>query len=76
MGGLIELIPTLGFPIIACVSVAYYFTRILEKFLERQDEEAQRHKEETDKLAEALNGNTMVLQKLIDKLDMEGIDNE
>nr|DAI95162.1 MAG TPA: hypothetical protein [Caudoviricetes sp.] len=29
------------------------------------------HKEETDKFAEALNNNTVVLQKLCDKLDSE-----
>lgn len=68
---LVELIPTLGFPIVACVAVSWYFTKIIEKFMERQDMESEKHKEETDKFAEALNANTLVLQKLCERLDRE-----
>lgn len=34
----------------------------------------QQHKEETDKLSEALNNNTIVMQRLVEKLG--GVDNE
>lgn len=52
------LISTLGFPIGMCLIMCYYINKINEA-----------HKEETDKFVEALNNNTVVLQKLCDKLD-------
>lgn len=54
------LISTLGFPIAMCLIMCYYINKINDS-----------HKEETDKFAEALNSNTIVLQKLCDKLDSE-----
>ena len=57
---LASLISTLGFPIAMCLIMCYYINKINDA-----------HKEETDKFAEALNNNTVVLQKLCDKLDSE-----
>ena len=54
------LISTLGFPIGMCLIMCYYINKINDA-----------HKEETDKFADALNSNTVVLQKLCDKLDSE-----
>lgn len=54
------LISTLGFPIAMCLIMCYYINKINDA-----------HKEETDKFAEALNNNTVVLQKLCDRLDSE-----
>lgn len=54
------LISTLGFPIGMCLIMCYYINKINDA-----------HKEESDKFAEALNNNTVVLQKLCDKLDSE-----
>lgn len=54
------LISTLGFPIGMCLIMCYYINKINVS-----------HKEETDKFSEALNNNTLVLQKLCDKLDSE-----
>lgn len=55
-----SLISTLGFPIGMCLIMCYYINKINDA-----------HKEESDKFAEALNNNTVVLQKLCDKLDSE-----
>lgn len=57
---LATLISTLGFPVAMCLIMCYYINKINDA-----------HKEETDKFAEALNNNTLVLQKLCDKLDSE-----
>lgn len=57
---LASLISSLGFPIAMCLIMCYYINKINDA-----------HKEETDKFAEALNNNTVVLQKLCDKLDSE-----
>lgn len=52
------LISTLGFPIGMCLIMCYYINKINDS-----------HKEETDNFVEALKNNTVVLQKLCDKLD-------
>ena len=55
-----SLISTLGFPIGMCLIMCYYINKINDA-----------HKAESNKFAEALNNNTVVLQKLCDKLDSE-----
>ena len=51
------LISTVGFPIAVCLICFWYINKQQEQ-----------HKAETDKLAEALNNNTLVMQKLVDRL--------
>lgn len=57
---ILQSISTIGFPIVVCIMLMYYIKEISTK-----------HKEESDKFADALNANTLVLQKLCDKLDCE-----
>lgn len=58
---LIQLIGSLGFPIVACGAL---FWRVV-----KSDE---LHKEEMNKMSEALNNNTSALVKLTERLDKEG----
>lgn len=58
---LIQLIGSLGFPIVACGAL---FWRMV-----KSDEQ---HKEEMNKMSEALNNNTSALVKLTERLDKEG----
>lgn len=58
---LIQLIGSLGFPIVACGAL---FWRMV-----KSDEQ---HKEEMNKMSEALNNNTSALVKLTEKLEKEG----
>ena len=55
---IIQLVGSLGFPIVMCGAL---FWRTV-----KSDEQ---HKEEMDKLSEALNNNTIALTKLSDNLD-------
>lgn len=55
------LITTVGFPICVCLLCFWYINKMQGQ-----------HKAETDKLAEALNNNTIVMQKLIDNLENKG----
>lgn len=57
---IIQLVSSLGFPIIMCGAL---FWRMV-----KSDEQ---HKAEMDKLSEALNNNTIALTKLSDNLDKE-----
>lgn len=52
-----QLIATLGFPIACCCALFYYMTK-----------ESERHKQELDKIVEALNNNTLALTRLELKL--------
>ena len=58
---LIQLVGSLGFPIVACGAL---FWRMI-----KSDEQ---HKEEMTKMSEALNNNTSALVKLTEKLEKEG----
>lgn len=55
--GITTIITTVGFPIAVCLILFWYINKIQEQ-----------HKAETDKLAEALNNNTLVMQQLVGKL--------
>ena len=59
---LMQMITTVGFPIVMCLILMWYTKDITEK-----------HKAESDKFTEALHENTLVIQRLCDKLDsLEG----
>lgn len=57
MENVVQLVTQLGFPIAMCLLLFWYVTK--------KDEA---HKEEIEKMSEAINNNTVVMQKLIDKL--------
>lgn len=54
---LIQLVSSLGFPIVCCGALFWKMVKTDEQ-----------HKEEMDKVTEALNNNTIALTKLSDKL--------
>lgn len=53
-----SLIGSLGFPIVCCIALFWYITK-----------SAKQHKEEMDKMSEAINNNTNVMNQLILKLE-------
>lgn len=55
-----QAISTVGFPIAMCCGLLWYCYKV-----------AQTHKEETEKFTSALNSNTLVMQKLCDKLGVD-----
>ena len=57
---LLQAIATVGFPIVMCMVLMWYIKDTNDK-----------HKEETKQFTEALNKNTLVLQKLCDNLGVE-----
>lgn len=54
------LVTNVGFPVVCCLLLFWWIMN-----LEKQ------HKEEIGKLSDAVNNNTLVMQKLLDKLEME-----
>lgn len=57
---ILQAISTVGFPIAMCVMLLWY-----------TKEQGERHREESEKFTEALNKNTLVLQKLCDKMEVK-----
>lgn len=62
------LIGSYGFPIVMCIVMAWYVKTQTESNNARIDKLNQEHKEEVAKMTEALNNNTIALQRLIDKM--------
>lgn len=54
------IIGSLGFPIVCCIGMFYFLIKT-----------AQQHKEEIDKLSEAVNNNTNVISQLIARIDRD-----
>ena len=65
VSAIIQAISTVGFPIVMCLLFMYYI-----KYINDQ------HKEEIDKLSQSVNNNTLVMQKLLDKLGGGDINEE
>lgn len=60
ISAVIQAISTVGFPIVMCLLCMYYI-----KYVNDQ------HKSEIDKLSQSINNNTLVMQKLLNKLGGE-----
>ena len=60
VGSITQIISTVGFPIAMCCALLWYIKNLTEA-----------RKEETEQFTEALNNNTLVLQRLCDKLGIE-----
>ena len=55
---LLNLIGNYAFPIVCCIALFW-----------KMDKDETQHKEESDKFAEAVNNNTQVLTRLLDRMD-------
>lgn len=60
-GSITQAISSLGFPIAVCLICFWYINKREEQ-----------NKAEIDKLSEAVNNNTLVMQKLVDRLGGDG----
>lgn len=79
MESIIQIVQSLGFPIAVAVACAFYvkyrddkadtkIEKVQELFTTALTAERNEHKEEMTKMTEAINNNTMIMQKLYDKL--------
>ena len=97
MNDVVQMITTLGFPIVCCIFLGWYvkysidkytnmiqnlnsehrddLTKINEQHMKEISELNTLHRDETNSLKDALNNNTLALQKLCDKLEGKEIVN-
>lgn len=69
MNDVVQIISAVGFPIVAAIGCAYFVKWQYEQNQKQVEEMRKEHKEEAQKMTEALNNNTLVIQKLVDKFD-------
>ena len=69
MNEIITAISSLGFPIVACIGMGWYVKYQTDLNTKEVKEMRNEHKQEIDKVTQSLNNNTLVIQKLIDKID-------
>lgn len=58
-----------AFPIVACVVMGWYVKYIQDNYRKDISDISARHKEEMDKVTEALNNNTLAIQRLTDFIE-------
>lgn len=71
MSEIAQLITTVGFPIVACLFMGWYVKYQTDNYRSEVKDMQKEHKDEITKVTEALQNNTLALQKLCDKLDKE-----
>ena len=64
-----EIISTVGFPIVCFIMCGYYVKYREDKNDEKFDKLNNQHDDEMKQVVNALNNNTLALQKLTDKLE-------
>lgn len=69
MNDVVQIISAVGFPIVAALGCAYFVKWQYEQNQKQLEEMRKEHKEEVQKMTDALNNNTLVIQKLVDKFD-------
>ena len=62
------IITTVGFPIVACGAMGWYVKYISDRHSKEVQQLNEQHQEEMKQVTEALNNNTLALQKLCDKI--------
>lgn len=71
-----QLIASVGFPIAMCLLMGYWIKTTHDDHRDDIKRLQDGHSEETKEMTEAINNNTIVLQKLVDKIaDKIGDDN-
>lgn len=71
MSDLATVISSVGFPIVACIGLGWYVKYMTDNNSKEVAEMRKEHQEEISKVTEALNNNTLALQRLCDRFDRE-----
>lgn len=65
---ILSAIGSVGFPIVCCIAMAWFFNRVNENYRNDIKDLSQSHKEEVKAMTDAINQNTLVIQKMCDIL--------
>lgn len=76
MNDILQMISSFGFPVVACLGMAYFFKYVYDKNREDVNALNQSYRDEINSIKDALNNNTLVIQKLVDYLKKEAVEDE
>lgn len=76
MGEIANIISSMGFPIAMCVLMCYYIKYTQDNYRNDINNLNEKHKEESTKLVQAINNNTLVIKELSERLNKEDDTNE
>lgn len=65
---ILTAVTTVGFPIVCCGAMMYYVKYTTDKHREEIEALNMQHKDEMKEVTNAVNNNTLALQKLCDKM--------
>lgn len=65
---ILTAVTTVGFPIVCCGAMMYYVKYTTDKHREEIETLNMQHKDEMKEVTNAVNNNTLALQKLCDKM--------
>ena len=68
---LITMIGSLGFPIVACIAMGLFFAKVNDNYRCDIKEIQSTHREEVKAMTDAINNNTLVIQRLIDEMGVK-----
>lgn len=72
MNEIVQLISTVGFPIVACLLLGWYVKYQTDNYRSEVQDIQKEHREEVQKMTEAINNNTVALTQLCEKIK-EGV---
>lgn len=67
INSIVTIISSLGFPIVACIACGFFIKYMFETFLKQIQDMREEHKEEVEKMTKAINNNTTVIQRLLER---------
>ena len=65
----VQIVSSLGFPIMAAIACGWFIKYQMDQYKQDLKDIRSEHKEEIKGLQDVINQNTVVLQKLCDKID-------
>ena len=74
VNALSQIIMTIGFPIVACCACGWFIFYMTKSHREELQRFQELHNTEIQEITTAINNNTIVIQKLVDKLG--GLDDD
>ena len=66
-----QLITTVGFPIAACIALFWQSNKQSETFQDALEQQRQEHASEMAKVTEAINNNTIALNRLLERSEQQ-----
>lgn len=69
---IVQIVSSVGFPIVCCGFCFWYVKYITDKNREDIANLNEQRKEESNKMIEAINNNTLVMERLVEKIESKG----